>query len=915
MKEFVSMVSVSKTIRDPWAQSVDEVLKKLEVSSSKGLSESEVRNRRQSCGSNRLKKAKGRKAAGILFDQVKNLIVLLLTAATIVSFLFGQHLEAMAIIVAILLNVSIGFLTEWRATRSIETLRKMGATKATVRRNGETRRIDAVKLVPGDIVLLESGDIVAADLRILECSRLTVDESTLTGESVPVGKQVDAVDAQAELAERGSMLFKGTAMTRGSAAAVVVTTGMDTELGRIASMAEAAETEETPLEKRLNRLGYRLIWLTLAIAAAITLTGFIARRDPLTMIETAIALAVAAAPEGLPIVATIALARGMWRMLKRNALINRLSAVETLGSTSVILTDKTGTLTENRMAVRKIAFPGAQQGDIERVTVPPGTDTLSEGPQGKITSAGHSALKEILEIGVLCNNAGLEADGREVHGSGHGDPLEIALLKAAQLAGIGRKELLDAYPEAREEAFDRSVKMMATFHQDGNRYRVAVKGAPEAVLEASNRAGTADSMRKFDPDERDKWQRHVSDLAEEGFRVLAMATKTVGNREDTPYNGLRFLGLIGMEDPPRRDVPDAVKACSQAGIAVVMVTGDHPATAVKVAGQVGIVDDVKKARVVEGRHLQSPSADSNREHPEPLQARIFARVSPKQKLELVERHQAEGAVVAMTGDGVNDAPALKKADIGIAMGKRGTQVAREAADMVLQDDAFGTIVAAVAQGRAIFENIRKFILFLLSGNVGEILIVGAAILAGAPLPILPLQILYLNMIGDVFPALALAAGAGDAARMREPPRDRSEAILTRGHWMAIAAYGAVIATAVLGAFWVSLNCLLLDTSQAVTVSFLCLSFARLWHVFNMRDPRSGIFVNELTRNFYVWGALALCCGLLLVAVYLPGLSQVLKLTRPAPLSWMLILIFSALPLAAVQTVLCFQSRHRSKTKH
>ena len=392
-------------------------------------------------------------------------------------------------------------------------------------------------------------------------------------------------------------------------------------------------------------------------------------------------------------------------------------------------------------------------------------------------------------------------------------------------------------------------------------------------------------------------------MAAKGLRVLAAAEKNAGSKDVDPYGDLSFLGLIGMQDPPRQDVPDAVRACRDAGVRVVMVTGDHSATAGKVAEQVGITRKEAKTRIIEGFQLNDAETVSESEEQELIQANVFARVSPRQKLDLIKLHQGKGAVVAMTGDGVNDAPALKKADIGIAMGRRGTQVAREAADMVLQDDAFGTIVAAVAQGRAIFENIRKFILFLLSGNVGEILIVGVAIMAGAPLPLLPLQILYLNMIGDVFPALALAVGKGDQTAMQQKPRDMDESMLTRGHWLAIGAYGALIAASVLTAFFLSLHALHLETHRAVMVSFLSLSFARLWHVFNMRRPASGIVDNEIVRNLYIWASLLICCSLLLAAIYLPGLAGILKLSPPAGVEWGLILGFSLLPLIGGQAAI------------
>jgi Ca2+-transporting ATPase len=453
--------------------------------------------------------------------------------------------------------------------------------------------------------------------------------------------------------------------------------------------------------------------------------------------------------------------------------------------------------------------------------------------------------------------------------------------------------------------------MMATVHEDGDGWHAAVKGAPEAVLSASKRIAGPEGERDFGTQERRTWQERSEALAAEGLRVLGVATRTMADREADPYDALRFVGLVAMADPPRREVPEAVAACGRAGIRVIMVTGDHPATAGKIAQRVGIAQ-AEAPEVVQGRDLKHPQDVSREERREQLQRRVFARVSPKQKLDLIGLHQGAGAVVAMTGDGVNDAPALKKADIGVAMGKRGTQVAREAADMVLQDNAFGTIVKAVAQGRTIFENIRKFILFLLSGNVGEILIVGIAILAGAPLPLLPLQILYLNMIGDVFPALALAAGGGDEARMQAPPRDAREPILTRRHWMAIGAYGALIAAAVLTAFWIARTPLGLAPERTVTISFLCLSFARLWHVFNMRSAASNVVANEISRNVYVWGALVLCTVLLLTAIYLPGLSGVLKLVAPRPLEWALILGFSLVPLVVGQAALALWGSRRTR---
>jgi Ca2+-transporting ATPase len=757
--------------------------------------------------------------------------------------------------------------------------------------------------VPGDIVEFESGDIVTADMRALEVSRVQADEAALTGESAPVAKQVAAVESAAALSERSSMLFKGTAVTRGSGRAVVVAVGMDTELGEIAAMTAEAEAQETPLEKRLDRLGYKLIWLTLAIAALVALIGFLAGKELILLVETAIALAVAAIPEGLPVVATIALARGLWRMLKHNALMNRLSAVETLGATTVICTDKTGTLTEGRMAVSEICLASGGADAIEQIEVDADGSAAFHRDGTPVDPAEHALLRHILAAGVLCNNAELGEGTEENEGSEVGDPMEIALQKIGREAGIDRGDLLENRPERREEAFDRSVRMMATFHQDDGQFLVAVKGAPEAVLDACGAEQAGDRAGELDRDARDRWLERNRRMAEKGLRVLAIASKTVDDKEAEPYEDLVLLGLIGMQDPPRGEVAAALEGCRRAGIDVVMVTGDQPVTADQIAVQIGLVKEEERSRVLEGEVLERSGDLSDEDRHRQIEAKVFARVSPKQKLGLIEMHQENGDVVAMTGDGVNDAPALKKADIGIAMGRRGTQVAQEAADMVLKDDAFNTIVVAIEQGRAIFDNIRNFILFLLSGNVGEIMIVAFAIVAGAPLPILPLQILYLNMIGDVFPALALAMGRGDCRNMREPPRDPGEPILTRRYWLAIGGYGLLIALSVLAAFALALTIFDFDRGQAVTVAFLSLSFGRLWHVFNMRAAASGPLRNEITSNPYVWGALALGSALLLLATYVPTLAQILSLAPPDANGWLLILGFSLVPLAVGQGII------------
>jgi Ca2+-transporting ATPase len=890
------MIKQNSIPSQPWADSAQAIAKDLDVTNM-GLDEVEVKRRRKQYGSNRLRQAKKRSPWQILLDQFKSLVVLLLIVAAGIALAFGEWVDSIAIAVVVVVNAAIGFLTEMRAVRSMEALREMGRVTTKVRREGQIKEISAEELVPGDVVVLEGGDIVTADLRLIEASKLQANESALTGESVPVSKQVEPLEAgDVPLADRSNMLFKGTAVTRGSGEGVVVAIGMETELGQISALVEEAEEEITPLEQRLDQLGRKLIGVTLIIAALVAVIGIIQGKEILLMIETAIALAVAAIPEGLPIVATIALAQGMRRMARRNALVNKLAAVETLGGTNVICTDKTGTLTENQMTVTRIVL-GSGQVEIS------GEGLVQQGEFSRsgseVDPAEDQLLQLSLKVGVWCNNAALANHGTSDGSETVGDPVEVALLVAGAKAGLRRDDLLTYAPEAREEAFDPDLKMMATFHRNRHNssaaFRVAVKGAPEPVLEASTHLLSDDGPVGMTADSRQDWLKQNRAMAEVGLRVLALATKTVDSIEADPYDNLAFLGLVGFLDPPRDDVQPAITACQAAGVKVIMVTGDQPVTATNVGQAVGLIGD-NEAEVIHGQTLKSPADLSEAERHRLLQAPILARVSPKQKLDLIELHQQNGNVVAMTGDGVNDAPALKKADIGVAMGQRGTQVAREAADMVLKDDAFATIVVAVEQGRIIFDNIRKFVVYLLSCNISEIMSVALASLVNAPLPLLPLQILFLNLVTDVFPALALGVSPGDPHIMQRPPRDPKEPIMTRSHWLTISGYGFLITLAVLGALALALIWLEMPTEQAVTVSFLTLAMAQLWHVFNMRDRDSHWLRNEISRNPFVWGALALCLVLLLIAVYLPGLAEVLQIVNPGLSGWILAGAMSLVPL-------------------
>ena len=886
------------------AHSVDaqDVVSACRTSLKQGLSLNETSVRRTKFGLNRLAAKRPTSIARLVRHQFESSVVLLLTAAAAVAMFFGEWKEGIAIGLVLIINGTIGFVTELRAARSMEALRLLGNLTTRVRRDGKASLVPAEDLVPGDVVLLEGGDIVTADLRLVEASDLSADESALTGESVAVEKSIEAVATDCPIGDRTGMAFKGTAITRGSAVGIVVATGLQSELGQISKLVAEAAPEDSPLERQLQILSGQLIKFTLAIVAILGVLGVAQGEDVYLMIEASIALAVATIPEGLPVVATMALARGMWRMAKQNALIERLSAVETLGATTVIFTDKTGTLTENNMQLREI---DCSEAVYELSDVSGRFQPKNDGDQ----LGSRSCLDDILTAGLLCNNAELsEKDGKHT-----GDPLEQALLIAARAGGLDIKEHLKRFPRVREIAFDSTSKLMATVNETDQEFVMWVKGAPEAVLELSSsihQDGGADealTSGKFA-----NWKARTDEMASRGMRVLAVARRNVSSPEDAGYSDLTFLGLLGLFDPPRADVPDAIAQCRGAGIRVIMMTGDHAVTAKNIAASVGLTDN--DPVVIEGRKLH-PIAELSAAEIETLrQADVFARVSPAQKLELVSLCQKDGQIVTMTGDGVNDAPALRQADIGVAMGLRGTQVARQAAAMVLRDDAFGSIVAAIREGRTIFRNIQRFVTYLLSCNLAEVMVVGAAILVGLPLPLMPLQILFLNLVTDVFPAFALGASEGSENILQRPPRDPKKPMVTRALWIAIVLHSLSISASTLGAFVLAQIYLGMTSEAAVTVSFLTLAFAQLWHVFNMRDPRSGLIRNEITRNKYVWGALLLSIGLLMLVLFVPVAADALDLRMPTLEAWLLTLGMSLLPLALGQ-ILEITSAVRHRESH
>ncbi len=879
----------------PHSREITQVLAALETDMDSGLSSEEAESRLEKFGRNELEEEKPISIWRLIVDQFRTMVVYILGGAMVLAFATGRFPEGWALLAVIAVNALIGFISEWRARQSMAALKAMGKPHARVLRDGDEREIAIETVVPGDILIIHPEDIIAADARIAQTDGLRISEAALTGESVAVTKSIDVQDEESPLAERLNMIFKGTTVEEGHGKAVITATGTSTELGNISELASSESSGEAPLQQNLDKLGARLAYLSLGLAVVIGVIGLIAGRDMVEMVETALALGVAMIPEGLPIVATIALARGMWLLAKRQAIVNRLTAVQTLGATQVICTDKTGTLTHNRMVMRRVITPS---GNVSL------KDESFEAEDGDDNLPTHA-----IRLGMLCNNAVIHGEDNDDF---RGDPTEVALLRAGHVLGWTREKLLEDYPEIREVDFDPDVMMMATYHEreEKGTVLVAVKGAPDRVLESCTHLATEDDESNDLSDrERDEWKEKGEKLAADGLRILAVADKAIDDEDAEPYDSLRFVGFLALDDPPRSDVREAIEACHHAGIDVVMVTGDQRATASAIGKETAIVrDENEESR--EGYELQDIPNDDD-EKAQLKQSHVYARVSPEQKLNLVRLLQEDGKVVAMTGDGVNDTPALKRADIGIAMGERGTDAAKQASDMVLKNDDFGTILAAIEQGRIIFGNIRKSVIFMLCTNLAEIIAIGIAAAINSPLPLLPLQILYLNVLTDVFPALALGVGRGNRSVLDEKPRPKDEGILTKREWTTIGFWGTLLGVCVLAALFLALETAGLERNAAITVSFLTLGFAKLLFVFNLREPKSSLFRNAIFENKWLWGAWILCAGLLAAAVYVPFLNKLLKTEMPTATGWLIVGGLSLVPVVLGQIWLVVRN-HRNR---
>ncbi len=942
---------VSPEGREWFLMSVDETTSTLEVDPKQGLSTDEVKRRQEKYGPNELTEEDRIQPWQILLQQFTEPLVLVLIAASVVSailWVIGRGspgheplpYDSIVILAIVILNALLGFFQEYRAEQAVAALKQMASPESTVRRNGKIQEIPARDLTPGDVLLLEAGDRIPADARLIQMANINVEESALTGESVPVHKQLRALeDPEASLGDRKNMVYMGSAVTYGRGEAVVVATGMQTQMGSIATLIQGVEEEETPLQRELARIGKQLGILVLVVAAVVTLTGVLREGSfsssiLIDMFLFGVALAVAAIPEGLPAVVTAVLALGVRRMAERNAIVRRLPAVETLGSATVICSDKTGTLTRNQMTVRQVLL------GVDRVL-----SVSGEGydPDGDFkTEDGSSFAKDDPHLVALLRGATLNNDARLVRNAEdrwaiEGDPTEGALLVAACKAGIDPEELRLHMPRNGEIPFSSERKRMATIHKLDDRPIAFEKGAPDVVIDLCSHVRVDGGIEPMTPEQRERILELNAEFAGGALRTLAFASREISDdlADQDEYNAdelerdLVWEGLMGMIDPPRAEAKDSVAQAHDAGIRTIMITGDHALTALAIAKELGIA--AEDARAVTGQELGRMDEAELSEVVRTVN--VYARVNPEHKLDIVRALKDHGEVVAMTGDGVNDAPALRQADIGVAMGITGTDVSKEASDMVLADDNFATIVAAIAEGRSILDNIKKFIRYLLSSNAGEVMtmffgIVLASVLGLVDeggelfLPLLAVQILWINLVTDGGPALALGVDPAEEGLMARPPRDRTESVINRSMWATIGLVGFVM---MLGTLFVLDGYLpgglfeLINFSQdgefvtqyARTAAFTTLVMFQMFNVFNMRSERRSIFTSGLFHNRWLWIAVFSSLLLHLLVVYFPPLQRAFDTVPLTLFDWLLAAAVASSVVVVMEVVkLVFPDRKR-----
>ncbi|MFS1518316.1 calcium-translocating P-type ATPase, SERCA-type [Bacillus sp. SCS-151] len=871
---------------------LEEVEKVMNSNSETGLTEQEVNQRQQKSGLNELDEAERPSAFLLFLAQFKDFMVLILLIATFISGLLGEYIDAIAIIAIVLINGFLGYYQERRAERSMEALKELAAPQVHVLRNKQWCRIPSKELVSGDIIQFVSGDRIGADVRLLQSNSLEIEESALTGESVPVMKDINPIlGSKTALGDKSNMAFMGTMVTRGSGTGIVIGTGMKTEMGKIANLLQSQQTLETPLQRRLEQLGKILIGVALILTFLVVIVGVLQGHDLYSMFLAGVSLAVAAIPEGLPAIVTVALSLGVQRMIKQKSIVRKLPAIETLGCASVICSDKTGTLTQNKMTVTHLWTGGGTWNVTGTGYEPKGSFFDGDTEVDPTTS---KSFYQLLTFGLLCNHAQInEKDNQFIV---DGDPTEGALAVAAMKGKLSKHQLQEEFKIIKEFPFDSSRKMMSIIASDkqGKQY-VITKGAPDVLLKQCDSILWNDKKQLLNNNYRNEVEKSIARLANQALRTIAIAYKPIPSNnkismETEAEKDLVFIGLQGMIDPPRPEVKQAVKECHEAGIKTIMITGDHVNTAQAIAKQINILPE--HGLVLDGSSLSSMSVEELEEIVDDVY--VFARVSPEHKLKIVKALQQQGHIVAMTGDGVNDAPAIKAADIGISMGITGTDVAKESSSLVLVDDNFATIKAAIKEGRNIYENIRKFIRYLLASNVGEILVMLFAMILALPLPLVPIQILWVNLVTDGLPAMALGLDQPEENVMKRRPRSATEGVFARGLAWKVISRGFLIGIVTLIAFIITYSRNPNELQYAQSIAFATLVMAQLIHVFDCRSERS-IFERKPFENIYLVFAVLSSILLLMVVIYLPSLQVIFHTSSIMLIDWLLILGLSAIP--------------------
>ena len=888
-----------------YQQSIDEVVQYSKTDLKIGLSSPEVKKRLDEVGPNQLEEKKGRTPWDMFLGQFKDVLVLILLISALVSFILGEVSDAMVIAIILILNATLGVVQEYKAEKSLAALKKMTTPNALVIRDGKQARIEATQLVPGDIVLLESGDHIPADLRLSMVTNLKIQEAVLTGESVPVEKTAEIIDkdnistGDQDTGDQDNMAFMGTAVISGRGRGIVVATGMKTEMGQIAGMLEEQKQEDTPLQKKLNQVGKKLGLIILIVVGLVVLLGYLRGIEFFEMFLIGISLAVAAVPEGLPAVVTVVLALGVQRMIKKHVIVRRLPAVETLGATTVICSDKTGTLTQNQMTVRKLVL-SEKKIEVEGEGYRPVGKFYQTEQEIQVQTDPDLSL--LLRGAVLCNNAELQKNNENNQWEIIGDPTEGALVVTAAKAGYDKKKLEEDYPRVKEFPFDSDRKQMSTLHQtpDGSQI-IFVKGAPDQVISFCTYYQKNGRKEEMGESIKNKVLAQNKELAVEALRVLAIAYRLVDKENLDEIKEIKdaekeliFLGLIAMIDPPRKEAIESVKTCLRAGIHPIMITGDYSLTAKAIASELGIYHSGD--RIITGEELEKMSQSELEEAVG--NTTIFARVSPRHKRRIVSALQKNKQVVAMTGDGVNDAPALKESDIGIAMGITGTDVTKEASDMILTDDNFASIVAAVEEGRKIYQNIKKFIHYLISCNLGEIVTIAGAIFIGLPYPLIPIQILWVNLVTDGPPALALGLDPAEKDIMQIPPRDPNKGIFSGKMGFNIFSQGIFIGLLSLSAFYIGISFYSLEIAR--TMAFATLSFSQLAQSLNARSQKFSIFRIGLFTNLYLIMAISISGILQFLVMIIPSLQFIFKTVWLDLNQWWIVVILSLAPIIYVE---------------